>query len=76
MTLGELLKAIDPIDGSELIQICKEGSWDEYDIFRADSALLEAFYDVKISSIAAIKKDVFRVSLSFYEKEIEKVLDR
>lgn len=64
MTLRELLEIIDP-DSSETIQICREGSWDEYDTFHGDSILLKAFDDLEIGSLAAIKKDVFRVSLDF-----------
>ena len=62
MFLMELLEVIDA-DGSETIQVCREGFWDEYDTFRGDSIVLKALGNSQIGSLAAIKEDVFRVSL-------------
>ena len=63
MVLRELLEVIDA-DGSETIQVCRKGGfWDEYDTFRGDSIVLKALGNSQIGSLAAIKEDVFRVSL-------------
>ena len=62
MFLMELLEIIDA-DGSETIQVCRKGFWDEYDTFRGDSTVLKTLGDLEIGSLAAIKENVFRVSL-------------
>lgn len=71
MKLIELLTAIGAdVEGDEKIQICQPGrNWDNYDTFNAGSKLLKPFYDLEVSCLSAIEKDVIRVDLDFDEKE-------
>lgn len=68
MRLIDLLNLIDEYGDEmspELIQICSEDSWDVYDTFHVSSVLLKPFYNLKIFSVTAVEKNVFRVDLDF-----------
>lgn len=68
MKLIDLLNLIDEYGDEmnpEMIQICNESTWDVYDSFHISSVLLKPFYNLKVFSVAAIEKNVFRVDLDF-----------
>lgn len=71
MRLIDLIAATGGDPESDVkIQICNPGRrWGDYDTFRAGSKLLKPFYDLEVSCLSAIETDVFRVDLTFDEKE-------
>lgn len=70
MRLIDLLDTIDAEESEQYIQVCRSGEdWENYDTIIAYSPLLKPFYNLKIKSLSAIREDVFRVDLDFYEKK-------
>ena len=75
MTIKELVKAIGKSD-IEKIQICRPGSWDDFDEVTTSSPLLIPFGDAKVEELGAIAENVIRVTLDGNEvKYIKGVTD-
>lgn len=70
ITLIQILKLIDPdLDSDEVVQIVRPNDgYDVFDTLAISSPLLIPFYDVHVTSIAGMGKDIIRVTLDWDSK--------
>ena len=69
ITLRQLLQYLN--SENEIIQICDDLDWDIYSEVRAESYLLEPYFDWYIIDLGAMDKDTIRITIR-KEKEKEK----